>query len=326
MTLKGFNPSRVLTRLFMVVLLVQAGYLLTACSPKTTGAVREDVSITGQTDKLEEEGVRYRGPQYNVAIMTFENKTPSRVIGVGEAATDILRTIVKKAGLEPMVLTESEMREQERLIRLQQTGALKTGKRDASEGFESVDFRISGAVTSYSELEEGSDILVAQSKTHVARVQVDYALVDVASGKSLVADSGMGEYRKKTGGLFGLGSKSTADVGLREGALRDALTKAMTTMVAKLNAQPFRGSVLAVDGPTVVVRAGTRSRLDPGTVFSVYRPGQNLIDPDTGRVIGKRQKKIGEIVLTEHQGERISDAEIKSGAGFRAGDIIKAFK
>jgi curli biogenesis system outer membrane secretion channel CsgG len=326
MGIKSFNFSRGFQRLFFILIVIQAGYLLTACSPKTTGAVRDDVSITGQTDRLEEEGVKYSGPQYNVAILTFKNKTPSRVLGVGEAATDILRTIVKKAGLEPIVLSEDEMREQERLIELQQTGAVKTGRKSASEGFESLDYRVSGAVTSYSELEEGSDILIAQSKTQVARVQVDYALVDVATGRSLLAESGMGEYRKKTGGLFGLGSKSSVDVGLREGALRDALTKAMTRMVEKLNAQPFKGAVLAIDGPVVVVRAGTRSRIEPGTVLSVYRPGADLVDPDTGRVIGKRQKKIGEIVLTEHQGERISEAEISSGAGFRAGDIIKAYR
>src|SRR3972149_572562 len=92
----------------------------TSCSPTTTGAVKDDVSMTQQTAKLEEAGVNYNGPQYNVAIMTFENKTHGKVLGIGEAATDILRTIVKKSGLEPVSLTEGEMKEQERLITLQQ--------------------------------------------------------------------------------------------------------------------------------------------------------------------------------------------------------------
>ncbi|MBI5562610.1 MAG: hypothetical protein HY894_07160 [Deltaproteobacteria bacterium] len=295
----------------------------TSCSPTTTGSVKEDVSITGRTEKLEEAGVQYRGPEYNVAILQFTNKTPSRALGLGEAATDVLRTIVKKSGLEPISITVDELRQQEKMIALQQSGAVKTGRKNAAEGFESIDLRISGAVTSYAELEEGSNVLVAQSKTQVARVQVDYALVDVATGRSLVAESGMGEYRKKTGGVLGLGSKSTADVGLREGALRDALTKAMTRMVEKLNQMPFQGRVLAVEGSTIVVKAGTRSRLPEGTVFDVLRSGQDLVDPDTGRVIGKREKKIGEIMLTNHQTEKISEASVKSGAGFEAGDVIR---
>lgn len=323
---QGFNLKRSVLKALPFIAAAQAAFFLTSCTPAMTGAVKEDVSITGQTRKLEDEGFRYSGPQYNIAILAFSNKTPSRVLGVGEAATDILRTIVKKAGLEPISLTEGEMREQEKLIALQQTGAVKTGKKNAAEGFDPVDFRISGAVTSYSEVEESSDVLVAQSKTQVARVQVDYALVDVATGKTLLAESGMGEYRKKTGGVLGFGSRSTADVGLREGALRDALTKAMTRMVEKLNAAPFQSRIVAIDGPTVIIRAGTKSRLAPGTVLGVFRPGQDLVDPDTGRVIGKREKRIGEIMVTDHSGERVSEATIKSGVGFSVGDVIKVQK
>lgn len=309
-----------------VVSAVFMAVLSASCSPKTTGVVKDDVSVTGQTGALEEEGLNYRGPQYNVAILTFENKTPSKVLGVGEAATDILRTIVKKSGLEPITLTDAEMKDQEKLIAMQQTGALKTGKKNAAEGFDSIDFRISGAVTSYSEVEESSDLLVAKSKTQVARVQVDYALVDIATGKSLVADSGMGEYKKKTGGAFGLGSKSSADAGLREGALRDAMTKAMTKMIATLNAIPFQGRVLAVESGNLVIRAGTKSKLQPGTTFGVYRAGKDLVDPDTGRVIGKRESQVGEVVLTSHQGDNISETKIKSGSSFQVGDIVRVMK
>lgn len=314
-------------RLLAATVLLAAGSVaISGCTPKTTGAVREDVSLTGQTQRLEEAGINYRGPAYNVAILQFDNRTPSKVLGVGEAATDILRTIVKQSGLEPMVLTKDEMRQQERMIELQQTGAVKTGRKDAAEGFESVDFRISGAVTSYSELEESSDILLAQSKTHVARVQVDYALVDIASGKTLLSESGLGEYRKKTGGLLGLGSRSTADTGLRDGALRDALTKAMTKMVDKLNARPFESRVVLVEPAAVVIRAGTKSRLANGTTLGVYRPGADLVDPETGRVIGKREKLIGEIIITSHQGENVSEAAIRSGVGFQTGDVVREIR
>ena len=307
--------------LFIILLL--GLFIASGCAVTTRGKVEEDVSLTEQTKELEETGFDYRGPQYNVAIIAFENRTPSKVLGVTAAATDIMRTIVKKAGLEPIVLTESEIKEQERLIELQQTGALREGKKSTTAGFESIDYRISGAVTHYSEVEEELQIILAQEKKRIARVQVDYALVDVETGRSLVAESGMGEYSKTTGGLFGLGTRSTADPSLRDGALRDALSKAMTKMVAKLNAEPFRGRILAIEGPTVIIRAGTLSRLAPGTVLTVYRPGRELVDPDTGRVVGRLEQKIGELVLTKHQAERISEARVTLGVGFAEGDLIK---
>lgn len=307
----------------ILALLVAALFVITGCSAKMSGAVRDDVSITGQSDKLKAEGADYRGPQYTVAIMTFKNKTPSKRLGLGESATDILRTIVKQAGLEPIMLSKEELETQDELIALQQSGALKTGKKDAAAGLESVDYRISGSITAYSELAESSDILVAQSKTVIARVSVDYALVDIATGKSLLADSGSGVYKKKTGGILGFGSKSTADAGLRDGALRDALSKAMTNMMAKLNSIPFTSKIVMIDGGDILIRAGTKSRLSEGTELGVYRTGKKIIDPDTGRVLSVRLKKIGEIVISGHEGDRVSSAIILSGKGFKRGDIVK---
>ena len=305
---------------------VAAVTLLVGCSPKMTGKVRDDVSVTKQTKKLKKEGLDYRGPEYTIAIITFENKTPSRTLGVGEAATDILRTIVKKAGLEPIVLSEEELMEHEELIELQRSGVIKTGQKKADEGFVSIDFRISGAVTAFAQVEEEFDILIGKSKSDIARVQVDYALVDIASGKSLVADSGMGEYKKKVRQILGVGGKSSDDPGLRDGALRDALTKAMTKMIATLNDLPFHGRVLLVDTDTVIFRGGTKSRLKVGTRLGVYQTGRALVDPDTGRTIGHVERKVGEIELSSHQDERISHGRVISGSNFKVGDAVKELK
>ncbi|MEK7803133.1 MAG: CsgG/HfaB family protein, partial [Deltaproteobacteria bacterium] len=288
-----------------IVLSVFALYIFAGCSPKMTGAVKQDTTLSGEGKRLEEAGLNYSGPEYTIGIITFKNKT--RTPGLEQPATDTLATIVKSAGLEPIMLTEDEMREQEEMIKLQQTGAVKKGKKDAAEGFESIDFRVSGSITAYSEVEEGSDILVAQSKTQVARVQVDYGLVDIATGKRLLQKSGAGEYKKKTGGVLGFGSKSSAEGRLRDGALRDALTKAMCEMIKELNSRPFQSKILMVDGKTIIFRGGARSKLEPGVKLGVYRPGADLVDPDTGRVIGKREKQIGEIMFKEHQNEKVSE-------------------
>lgn len=296
---------------------------ISGCGPRTTGEVMEDVTITGERASLKEVGIDYRGPRYSVAILNFNNKTPSKTLGIGEAATDMMRTLLKEAGLEPVVLSPGEMREQERLIELQQSGALKTGIRDAAAGFESVDFRLTGSVTSYSEIAESFDLLLGQAKTVIARVQVDYALVDIATGRSIVADSGTGVYKKKTTKFLGIGSGSTGDPALRDGALRDALTRSLKNMVDALNAMPFVGRILFVGDGDILIRAGTKSRLEVGTVLSVYRLGADLIDPDTGRAIAKRQKKIGELVITGHQDDQVSYTDAESGSGFRKGDVVK---
>ena len=310
-------------RIGAVALVVTVAWLAGACSITSTGVVKDDTTLSGETQRLAEAGARYTGPEYTVGIITFENKTPSKVLGIGEAATTILRTQVEAAGLNALLLDETELKDQQKFAEMQQSGTLKTAKKRADEGFDAVDYRLSGAITAYSEVEEGVDALVYQSKTRVARVTVDYALVDIATGKSLVAESGAGEYRKKTTGALGLGAKSSFDPNLRDGALRDALAKATNKMVAKLSGQPFRGKVVLADSESVVIRAGTRSRLTEGTELTVFHTGQEIRDPDSGEVLGRKESKIGVIRITEHQSERLSQAAIVSGKGFQSGDIVK---
>ena len=296
---------------------------MAACTISSTGAVKDDTTLTGETGRLTEAGDKYTGPDYVIGILTFGNKTPSKVQGIGEAATTILRTQLQQAGLKPILLDEGELNEQQDLAGLQRSGAVKTGKKRADEGFSAVDYRLSGAITAYSEVEEGVDAIIFQSKSRVARVTVDYALVDIATGKALVAESGAGEYRKTTTGSLGLGARSSFDPNLRDGALRDALAKALNKMIARLSSEPFRGTVLLADGESIVIRAGTRSRLSEGTELTVYRPGQELRDPESGELLGRKESRIGVIKITSHQNERLSEASAVSGAGFRSGDIVK---
>ncbi len=297
--------------------------VLSACSISSTGVVKDDTTLTGEIQRLAEAGGKYTGPEYSIGIIAFENKTPSKVLGIGEAATTILRTLVESSGLDAILLDERELNEQKQLVDLQRSGAVKTGKKRADEGFDALDYRLSGAITAYSEVEEGVDAVVFQSKSRVARVTVDYALVDVVSGRSLVAESGAGEYRKKTTGALGLGAKSSFDPNLRDGALRDALAKAMNKMIAKLSSQPFRGKVVLADPDSVVIRAGTRSHLSEGTELDVYRRGAEIRDPDSGQLLGAKETKIGVVRISEHQNERLSSTTIVSGKGFQSGDIVK---
>lgn len=314
--------DRILQRTACAAILTLATGGLAACSINSTGVAKDDTTLSGETDRLTEAGARYTGPDYLVGIRAFDNKTPSKVLGIDEAATTILRTQIETAGLKAMLLDDGELSSRRQFADMQQSGVMKTKKR-ADEGFDSVDYRLSGAITAYSEVEEGVDAVIFQSKSRVARVTVDYALVDLATGKALVAESGAGEYRKTTTGALGLGAKSSFDPNLRDGALRDALAKATRKMIVKLSAQPFRGKIVFVDSDAIVVRAGTRSQLREGAQLAVYRPGPEIRDPDSGEILGRKESRIGVIRIDRHQNERLSQASAVSGQGFQSGDVLK---
>lgn len=294
-----------------------------ACTTHMSGKAKDDSTWSGETRQLESAGAAYTGPQYTIGIVQFDNKAPAKVSGVGEAAATILRTQFETAGLKTILLDENALKEAEKFKALQRSGVIKTGTKDADSGFDALDYRLSGAITAYSEVEEGIDAVVFQKKSVVARVTVDYAFVDIATGKPLVAESGAGEYRKTTTGALGLGARSSFDPNLRDGALRDALAKATEKVIRKLSAMPFQGKLLAIDSQFLVLKAGTRSQLKEGAQLAVYRVGEALRDPDNGQVLGYKENKIGVIQINRHQNENLSEATVVSGTGFQAGDVVK---
>lgn len=309
---------------YIIFTLISSIVLLTsACTTSMSGTAKSDSTLSGETQQLESAGAAYTGPQYTIGIVQFENKAPAKVTGIGEAAATILRTQLETAGLQTILLDESALKESDKITALQKKGVIKTGKKDASVGFDALDYRLSGAITAYSEVEEGVDAIVFQKKSTVARVTVDYALIDIATGKPLVAESGAGEYRKTTTGALGLGARSSFDANLRDGALRDALAKATEKVIRKLSGMPFQGKILAIDSQFVVLKAGTRSQMKIGTQLNVYSIGEVLRDPDNGQILGYKENKIGVVQISRHQNENLSEATVVSGTGFQAGNLAK---
>ena len=268
---------------------------------------------------MESAGKAYTGPQYTIGITRFDSKPSVKVTRVGEAAATTLQTQLETAGLKTILLDMNELKEAQRSKGILLSSVVDAGSKDAYSGLDVLDFRLSGAITAYPEVDEGVDTIVPQNKIDIAHVTVEYALFDIATGKPLLAESAAGEYRKTSTGALGPG----ADPNLRDSALRDAIVKATEKVIRKLNSMPFQGKLLAVDGSSLILKAGRRSQLKEGTQLAVYRISEALTDADTGQVLGYKESKIGVIKITSHQNENLSSATIVSGTGFKVGDVAK---
>lgn len=307
----------------LCIVLTSALFIISACTSHTVGKAKDDSTWSAETRQLENEAAAYTGPQYTIGIVQFDNKAPAIVSGVGETAVSLLRTQLETAGLNAIPLDIRALKEADKSKALQRSEAVKIGKMDTNNGFDELDFRLSGAITAYSEIEEGMVATVSQNKSVVAHVAVDYALIEATTGMPLVAESGAGEYRKTTAGVLDPTARSSFDPNLRDGALRNALAKITVKVIRKLGSMPFQGKLLAVDGPSLVLKAGRRSRLKEGTQLAVYRVSKALVDPDNGQVLGYRESKIGVIQISNHLNENLSSATVVSGSSFQAGDVAK---
>lgn len=307
------------------LLLAATILLLNGCAPKTSGAVKDDSSLTGISEELAPTG-DYTGPKLRVGVVNFKNKTPSKTIGVGEAAADILGTILQKTE-RFIIIPQQDMKSILDQQALGASGAIDPASAAKMGQVLGLNAIVTGAVTAYSEAEEGADYLVYKSKKQIARVTVDYRIVDTTTGIQIAADSGQGVYEKKTGGALGLGSKSSYDADLRDGALRDALTKAMVNMLRQFERQEWTGRIAKISGRTVYLNAGQKTGLIVGEVLLVQELGEEIIDPQTKVSLGRAPGNIkGEVMVTGFFGKDGSVATTTSGTGFNVNDLVKLKK
>jgi hypothetical protein len=158
----------------------------------------------------------------------------------------------------------------------------------------------------------------------VAKVGVDYRIVDTTTGVQLFASHGNGEFRKTSGGLLGFGSKSSADTSLKDGALRDALAKAMNKITGQLTSDLWSGRIAQIKGKFIYINAGKQTGLRIGDTLIVQELGEDIIDPQTGVSLGRAPGVVrGKLQINSFFGKNGSVAGVISGGGFRNNDLVK---
>jgi len=305
--------------------------LLNGCGVATSGIVKDDETLSGAAAELAkktEDTKDYRGPKMRVGIVKFENKTPSKTFGIGEAATDILSTILQKTG-RFIIISEQDMKQ---VLEHQAKGATGMINSDTAAKMGQVlglNAIISGAISAFSETEEMKDFAIYKQKKQIARTTVDYRVVDTTTGVQMLADSGMGLYEKSTSETLGMGSKSSYDTSMRDGALRDALTKATLNIVKQMEKRKWSGRIASVKGKQVYINAGQKSGLEVNQKLLVYRPGDDIIDPSTRVKIGTEETFVGELNILQNDLGDSGDMSMASASGmsvFKSGDIVKLAK
>jgi len=279
----------------------------------------------GLSDELTPED-EYPGPKLRIGIVNFLNMTPSKIPGIGEAAADILEKILQETN-RFIIIPQQDVAS---VISQQTQGASDAiNPATASEmgkilGLNAI---VTGTIRSYSEIEEESNYLIYKKKKQVAHVTLDYRIADATTGIQLMADSSKGIYSKETGSMLGPETESSGDIDLRDNALKDALTKAMASLLKQLTAKEWSGRIAKVKGKKVYVNAGRKTGLKVGSILVVQDFGENIIDPQTGISLGKAPGDIkGELIITAFSGSDGSVATIQSGGGFQYNDLVRLKK
>jgi len=266
-----------------------------------------------------------------VAVMDFENKSQYGGWRLGQGASDILTTELVKTG-------KFNLMERDRLasiIKEQNLGAY--GRIDPSTATKigkiiGVEYIITGAITEYGQSRAGGGgrgVNIGKKGYHAT---VDIRLVNATTGQIIFADSGSHSESSYNVRVFGIGGGES----FNEKKATEVMRVAIKKLAAKIASAPIKSGsskssvsskhskalVADVDGNTITLNKGKNAGFKTGQKVTISRKGKVIKDPQTGKVLKIKYKKIGAIKLTEVE-DSYAEGKVINGSGFNVGDIIR---
>ena len=144
------------------------------------------------------------------------------------------------------------------------------------------------------------------------------------SGVSLAA--GVGTTHGAAGGTFDMGSSNFAStiIGEATRAAVDSLTGDLDAAAKRIPETKIeiRALVADVSGSELVINAGTDGGVRIGADYDVVRPGREIKDPATGKVLRRVDSDLGTIKITSAD-EASSEGTYSGQPGVKVGDRVK---
>jgi len=274
-----------------------------------------------------------------IAVAEFENKTNAYgawKIGTGMAdmLTDSLiqsgRFIVLERQTLNAVMAEQNLAASRR--------ASKAGIGAQTGNIKKAQFLVQGTVTEFEQTvstsNQGMQLfgVSLEERSAVAHVAVIIRLIDTTTSEVIASQRVEGQASASATGYsanlgvvgFGQGAFSQTPLGK---ATQMAIDRAVYFIASQMAARPWRGRVARVDEQGVIyVNAGSTDGMLPGKVLRISRPGENIVDPETGMELGQEAHVIGTIQIQEAL-EKYSKANpVYLSQPAQAGDILEAIQ
>lgn len=164
-------------------------------------------------------------------------------------------------------------------------------------------------------------------KTVQARLVIDSRIYDVQTSQITESVTGEGAVERNSAQLslstdvLDVGAAGFNDTPLGE-ATRAAVQQVVDGIIAELGDEPWQGRVVTVRDGQVFINAGSDLGISVGDVLQVIRPGEELVDPETGLKLGSMEKSLGEIEITSVE-EKFAIARMLAEFSPERNDIVR---
>lgn len=277
------------------------------------------------------------GKKKRVAVFIFDDKTDNGRSWwgqrtVGEGMSDMVITELVKTGQ----YTVLERQELDELLREQDLGAsgIVTPESAAEIGkVLGVELAVMGAVTEFGYNKSDTDVRVDRTRVGLgmqsAAVGMDVRMVNTSTGEIIAAENIRKTKRAPSAsvsrGSIGFENENEFNQSIVGKAARNAIEDVVGLVTKNSDKVSWAAKVVTEASGKVYINSGARDGVQVGETFTVYRPGEELVDPDTGLSLGTVDSKVGQIkVVDNNVGDgKASICSIQSGSGYQRGDVVK---
>ena len=260
-------------------------------------------------------------PRVAVLDLEYKARTAHGDWLIGEGVADMLTTSLVKSGKFDVM----ERKKINALLAEQKLGmsGLTTPESAAKAGkILGVEYIITGSVNEFGQKNESAKAFGLTVNNLTARVAMDIRIIQVETSRISISEKGIGE-EFSAGVAIDNPNLLPTDIefgskGFDETIIGKATGKAVEDAVKKISSKfdnvPLEGKIIKVLDAKVYINLGKDSGVAIGQIFEITRPGEELIDPDSGESLGSEDEKVGTVKVTEIK-DKYCVAEITDGKG-----------
>ncbi len=267
-----------------------------------------------------------------IAVIGFENRAPAKMRGqIGDGMSEQLteqliatrRYVVIEREHFQDILNELNNSKNDRF---REQGRLQSGQ------LKLVDYLIRGVITDYGHVETNQGIgrvldlgLLGPSSYTVVAATI--TVVDVQSGQTIASVSVEGKAKTTSqkddmrDDSVAFGGHAFYKTSLGK-ATKDMLHEAVEAITRMIAEEKFHSKIARVDGRTVYIVGGEDRKLEVGQIYNVRGIPKEIMDPETGDLLGEIPGPyIGKVEI-RHVMEKYSIAKILSGERYEQGQVL----
>lgn len=184
---------------------------------------------------------------------------------------------------------------------------------------------LKGTITNLNIESKGGSEGLLHSATQEIHLSVEFEMYDAISGRKIYSgnahqtssETKSGFFVDSTEGFEGLSSRL-------ETAAQEVADKVQTKLASVADKLGWRGRVVKLDGPRIYLNAGRKTGLQLGDVVKVIDRPKEVIDPQTGAVVGEAPGRLkATLKVIDHFGVDGAMAVLLSGGGVVPGDSVE---